>query len=131
MTWTTSREDGGYRVAFTNTIIEPLLPSSGAATAAAQAWVTAREQCQPGATYAGNLLGQPTLAEGLCHSTAAYRAGAPAGLASFHNPTLLLNAFGAEAPAFVRVVSLQGSTPIEVALAPLGDQWQVVGVMQA
>jgi uncharacterized membrane protein len=131
VTWTTTAEDGGYRVAFASTLTDPDLPSDAAARAAAEGWVAARERCQPGNTYAGNLLGQPVLADALCHATGAYRAGAAGNLASFHNPALLLNAFGAEAPAFVRVVRLEGPHPIEVALAPLGNQWEVVGVMEA
>jgi hypothetical protein len=131
VTWTTVAEDGGYRVSFTSTLTDPILPTDAAATKAALAWVAARKSCRPGDTYAGNLIGQPTLADALCHVTSAYRAGAVEGLESFHNPTLLLNAFGAEAPAFVRVVPLKGASSIEVALAPLGDRWQVVGVMEA
>ena len=131
VTWTTVAEDGGYRVSFSSTLTDPVLPTDASATNAAAEWVAAREGCRPGDTYAGNLIGEPVLADALCHSTGTYRAGVVEGLASFHNPSLLLNAFGAEAPAFVRVVPLKGPASIEVALAPFGDRWQVVGVMEA
>ena len=60
-----------------------------------------------------------------------FRAGAAAGLESFRDPSLLLNAFGADAPTFVRVVPVEGPAPLQVALAPLGEAWEVIGVMQA
>jgi hypothetical protein len=129
VTWTTTAEGGGYRVAFSSTTTAPDLPSAVAATSAAQAWVEARQRCQPGPTYAGNLLGQPVLAQALCHTTGAHRAQAPQALETFRNPSVLLNAFGAEAPSFVRVVPVDGIRPLGVAVAPLGDRWEVVGVM--
>jgi hypothetical protein len=129
VTWTTADEAGGYRVAFSDTTISPDLPSNQAATAAALAWVEAQQRCQTGPTYAGNLLGQPVLAQALCHTGGTYRAGAPRGLETFRNPTALLSAFGAEAPSFVRVVPVDGARPLGVAVAPLGEHWEVVGVM--
>jgi len=42
----------------------------------------------------------------------------------------VLNAFGADAPTFVRVVPVAGPTPFQLALAPLADAWEVIGVMQ-
>ena len=130
-TWTTVTEDGGYRVSFSDSTSEPTLPSDEAATAAAQAWVATRQRCEPAATYDGNLLGQPSLADRLCDLAGMFRAGAAAGLESFRDPSLLLNAFGADAPTFVRVVPVEGPAPLQVALAPLGEAWEVIGVMQA
>ena len=43
---------------------------------------------------------------------------------------LVLSAFGADAPTFVRVIPVDGPTPFQLALAPLGDTWEVIGVMQ-
>jgi hypothetical protein len=131
VTWPTTLEDGGYRVSLSAAVSEPVLPDDQSAPTAAEAWVTARENCQPGATYPGTLLGQPTFADALCHSSGAYRAKTASGLDTFGNPTLLLEAFGPDAPAFVRVVRMDGPTPFDVAVAPLGDDWQVVGVMEA
>jgi hypothetical protein len=130
VTWTTRPEDGGYRVAFSEIETKPVLPSDASAVPAATAWVEARQSCQAGATYPGNLLGQPTLADALCHAPGTYRAVAATALETFRDPTLLLDAFGPGAPLFVRVVRMDGPTPFEVALAPLGETWQVVGLME-
>jgi hypothetical protein len=129
--WPTTPEDGGYRVSLADAVLEPVLPSDQSASTAAQAWVAARQRCEAGAAYAGTLLGQPTLADSLCHSSDSYRPDAAEGLDTFRNPTLLLEAFGPDASNFVRVVRSDGPTPFDVALAPLGDAWEVVGVMAA
>jgi hypothetical protein len=59
-----------------------------------------------------------------------FRAGAAEDLERFRDPTLVLNAFGADAATFVRVVPVDGPVPIQVALAPLGQDWEVIGVIQ-
>jgi hypothetical protein len=129
-TWTTVEEDGGHRVAYSDSTFEPVLPSDAAATDAAQRWVTDQQACRDGLTYSGNLLGQPTLTDTLCGAAGAFRAGAAEQLERFGDPTLVLNAFGADAATFVRVVPVDGPVPLQVALAPLGQDWEVIGVLQ-
>jgi hypothetical protein len=130
ITWATVGEDGGYRVAFADSTTAPVLPADDGARAAAQAWVNDEQACTAGASYDGNLLGQPSLAGELCRASGSFTAGAPVGLDRFRDPSLVLNAFGADAPTFVRVVPVAGPTPFQLALAPLGDAWEVIGVMQ-
>jgi hypothetical protein len=129
-TWTTVEEDGGHRVAYSDSTFEPVLPSDATAAEAAQRWVTEQQACREGRTYGGNLLGQPTLTERLCGTAGAFRAGAAEELERFRDPTLVLNAFGADAATFVRVVPVDGPVPIQVALAPLSQDWEVIGVIQ-
>jgi hypothetical protein len=129
-TWTTVEEDGGHRVAYADSTFEPVLPSDAAATQAAQRWVTEQQACREGETYAGSLLGQPTLTDALCGSAGMFRAGAAEDLERFRDPTLVLNAFGADAATFVRVVPVDGPVPVQVALAPLGQDWEVIGVIE-
>jgi hypothetical protein len=129
-TWTTVEEDGGHRVAYSDSTFEPVLPSDDAATQAAQRWVTEAQACREGPTYGGNLLGQPTLVDALCGTAGTPTAGAPEALERFRDPTLVLNAFGADAATFVRVVPVDGPLPLQVALAPLGQDWEVIGVIQ-
>lgn len=130
ITWATVGEDGGYRVALADSTTSPMLPADDAARAAAQAWVDDEQACKEGASYDGNLLGQPSLADKLCRTGGSFTAGAPVGLDRFRDPSLVLNAFGADAPTFVRVVPVTGPTPFQLALAPLADAWEVIGVMQ-
>jgi hypothetical protein len=128
--WSTVAEDGGYRVSLTDSTTEPVLPADADAAVAAETWVAARQRCQADGGYSGNLLGQPTLAERLCRSSGTFRARAATSIERFGDPSILLNAFGADAATFVRVVPVDGPTPLQVALAPLGDAWEVIGVMQ-
>ena len=131
ITWTTVGEDGGYRVAYADSTTTPVLPADDGARAAAQGWVDDEQACRAGAAYDGNLLGQPSLADSLCRARGRFTAGAPVGLDRFRDPTLVLNAFGADAPTFVRVVPVAGPVPFQLALAPLADAWEVIGVIQA
>ena len=130
LTWATVGEDGGYRVAFAVSTTTPVLPEDDGARAAAQAWVDDEQACTAGASYDGNLLGQPSLADTLCRAGGTFTAGAPVALDRFRDPSLVLNAFGADAPTFVRVVPVTGPVPFQLALAPLADTWEVIGVMQ-
>jgi hypothetical protein len=129
-TWTTVTEDGGHRVAYAESTSEPVLPTDAAATQAALRWVTQQQGCRTGMTYGGSLLGQPTLADTLCDTAGTFQAGPAERLERFRDPTLVLNAFGADAATFVRVVPVDGPLPLQVALAPLGAQWEVIGVIQ-
>ena len=140
VSWSTVAEDGGYRVSLTGSTTEPVLPTDADATVAAETWVAARQRCQADGGYSGNLLGQPTLAERLCRASGTFRAGPATSIERFRDPSLLINAFGADAATFVRVVPVDGPTEtsapgrsglsLQVALAPLGDSWEVIGVMQ-
>ena len=108
VSWSTVAEDGGYRVSLTDSTTEPVLPTDADATAAAATWVQARQRCQAADSYSGNLLGQPTLAEQLCRAPGTFRAGTASTIERFHDPSLLLNAFGADAATFVRIVPVDG-----------------------
>ncbi len=129
-TWTTVEEDGGHRVTYSESTSEPVLPPDTAATQAAERWVTEEQGCREGPVYGGSLLGQPTLADTLCGTTGTFRAGPAERLERFRDPTLVLNAFGADAAGFVRVVPVDGPLALQVALAPLGERWEVIGVLQ-
>jgi hypothetical protein len=129
--WATVAEDGGYRVSFADSTTTPVLPADDAARDVAQAWINDAQQCRAGASYDGNLLGQPTLADALCHASGPFTARPPVALDRFRDPSLVLVAFGADAPTFVRVVPVDGPTPFQLALAPFDDTWEVIGVMPA
>jgi hypothetical protein len=50
---------------------------------AAQAWVDDEQACTAGASYDGNLLGQPSLGDALCRAAGSFTAGAPVALDRF------------------------------------------------
>ena len=79
VTWVTETEDGGYRVSFAESTTGPCCRPDDAARSAAEAWVTDQQQCRPGPSYDGNLLGQPTLADALCRARAPSPLAHPSG----------------------------------------------------
>jgi hypothetical protein len=126
--WTAVPQGGGWRVATDSTDVRALYPDAAGASTAAIAWVQARQACQRGDQYPGNLLGQPEVADALCGSTAAARATATTTLDSYPNPTVVVSAFGPDAAEWARVVRIAGPASIDVVTAPLGERWVVVGV---
>jgi hypothetical protein len=126
--WTTQQEGAGWRVSTNGTEVQPIYPDQSGAATAALAWVQARQSCQRGEQYQGNLLGQPDVADALCGTTAGATVTTTNTLATYSNPTTVISAFGPEASEWARVVRVTGPASIDVVTAPLGDHWVVVGV---
>lgn len=125
--WRPVRRGGGWAVAPSSTTVTALLPPDDAARVAVQTWLDGRRHGEATGEYAGNLLGQPRLVDGLAPS-ASLTAGTPAPLDTAPDPQVAVNAFGADAVRFVRAVPVSGAPRLVVLTAPLGDAWQVVGV---
>ena len=121
VTWAVS--DGeAFGISLEGTTSQPELPSADGATTAVQAWV---DGCaDPAREWDGDLLGSPSLAEGLCEGTA----GAPTTLGPAEGAPFSA-AFGVEVSAWARVVPVDGPVPLRAVVAPLGDDWVVVGVL--
>jgi hypothetical protein len=131
VTWAANSEADGYRVSLIGTTVQAVLPADAAAPKAALAWAQSRQQCQTTNQYVGNLLGQPDVAQGLCHVGGSFSASGATPLATFADTTAITNAFGGDADRFTRVVTLHGPSELKVVVAPLGDEWVVVGVAAA
>jgi hypothetical protein len=129
--WTTQQQGAGWRVSTTATQVEPLYPDASGAPPAALAWVAARQNCQRGDQYDGNLLGQPDLAPALCGVAGTPTAVTTNALESYSSPTTVLSAFGPESSVWARVVRVNGPATLDVIMAPLGDRWVVVGISAA
>ena len=125
--WRPVRRGDGWAVAPSSTTVTALLPSDDAARIAVQTWLDGRRHGDATGEYAGSLLGQPTLVDGLAPA-ASLTAGRPEPLEAAPDPQVAVNAFGADASRFVRAVPVTGTPRLVVLTAPLGDAWQVVGV---
>lgn len=126
----------GYRVDLADTKFVPHYADEAGAAAAATAWVTARQACDTAGTgeFGGSLVGDLGLAKHLCGVSGSPVAASLTGLSALGDPTVVLSAFGGEATDWARVVTvtgLAGVAPIEVILAPLGEQWVVIGAVGA
>jgi hypothetical protein len=129
----TISESGGWRVSLAKTTIEPRYPTDdNAAAAVALNWAKAEQACDVSAVtslqYEGSLLGQPSVANDLCHWTGTPVAKGTSGLNTTPSASAVRNAFGPSADDWAKVTHIDGPQPLDVVTAPLGDTWVVVAV---
>ncbi len=127
-------EDGGYRVSLDDTAMRPRFPDRSLAAPVAQSWLTASQACRAderaSLEYDGSLLGTLGLVESLCGLTGDSRAPRSGTYDELTDPSIMLSAFGGDAADWTEVATftgLAGLEKLQVILAPLGDQWVVVG----
>ena len=127
-------EDGGYRVSLDDTALRPKFPDRSLAAPIAQSWVTASQGCRSSERsaleYDGSLLGTLGLVESLCGVAGATQSPRSGAFDELLDPSIMLSAFGGEAADWTEVATftgLSGLEKLQVILAPLGDQWVVVG----
>jgi hypothetical protein len=124
-------EDGGWRVAFDESRLVPHFPADIRAPAAVRAWAQTRVRCQQPREYAAGLIGAAARADALCGSDGPIRTGRARRLPETAQDQPFLAAFGGEVHDWARVVRVESPVPMDVVVAPLGEQWLVVGVLQA
>jgi hypothetical protein len=125
--WKVVAEDGGWRLDLVDSSLDPILPDEQGATAAAERWANARQQCRTDGEYEGSLLGSPALGDQLCGLQGDLVAGPPAALDEAITSQVVA-AFGPDALSWARSVALSGASELSVVTAPFGDHWVVVGV---
>ena len=130
-TWIAVREDGGWRVAYSRSRLEPRYPSEALATDAAREWVAARQACNHAAEWSGGLLGPVLLATRLCHADGPVTVGAATALVDDSGSGELSAAFGPDVYAWARVVPVTEPARFELIVAPVGERWLVIGVRTA
>lgn len=130
VTWATAAEEGSWGVDLDATTLEPLYPGDDAAPAAVRAWAESHQACEPATstTWGGNLQGAPALAEQLCGAEGAVEVGGVARLASVDSGPFLA-AFGAAANEWARVVPVTAPVALKAVVAPIGQEWLVIGVL--
>jgi hypothetical protein len=134
ITWRTVSEDGGWRISYEGTRFDAIFPSDAGATAGAVAWARAYADCQdpdPSSQYQGGLVGVPSLAKRLCGQGTDVVAKTATPLGDKPDPTPVLAAFGPEADRWARIVHVSKPLELDVVMAPLGDRWIVIGVLDS
>jgi hypothetical protein len=129
--WTVVSEQGGWRVAYQRTSIQPVYAADSGATESARAWLAALQSCakpDPALEYAGGIVGSVGVAGALCNSAAA-KLDAPKRLGDRPDPAPVLAAFGPEADTWARIIRVTGPRTFNIVLAPLADRWIVIGVL--
>lgn len=129
--WIAVPEDGGWRVDFDSSSLVPEYPPDSAAVDTARSWVSARTQCRRAPQYRDGLLGAPALAHDLCGARGPVRVGSPAPLRAGDGVEPFVAAFGPDVFTWARTVPVQSPTPLSVALAPIGERWVVIGILES
>lgn len=125
--------EGDWRIAFSESSLTPHYPSDSGAHEAVVVWADARRRCERSAEWEGGLLGVAAEehAQRLCTTSGPLRVGEPVSLDSASGTEPVLGAFGPEASIWARVVRVSGPIDLDVITAPLGEEWVVVGVVEA
>lgn len=121
-------EDGAWGVALDTSAVEPVFPPAEEAGAAARTWLDDRQACAEPAGEREGLVGAAPLADTLCDAAGELVAGDVAELDETE-ATTISTAFGPEAAAASRVVRVTGSVELGAVLAPIGDEWVVIGIL--
>ena len=121
-------DDGTWGVALDTSAIEPIFPPAEEAGAAARAWVTERQACREPVNERDGLIGATGLADSLCDAAGKLTVGDVEVLDETATTTVS-TAFGPETAAASRVVRIDGSLTLGAVLAPIGDEWVVIGIL--
>ena len=124
-------EEHGWRVDLADSFLEPRYPDEADARDAVAAWAVSRQACEEPAEYTGGLVGTPALAEALCGADGALAVGMAQALHGDPAATPVLAAFGEDATAWARAVDVAGPVEFRAVVAPVGDEWVVVGILPA
>ena len=127
-TWIVVRTGDAWGVALDQSTITPVYADDATAPAAVERWAESRQQCAATGEWEGTLLGFPGLAAGLCEADGSVAVGPVAPLAEV-DASALTAAFGGDVVSWARVVSVTSPVPLRAVVAPVGDEWLVVGVL--
>jgi hypothetical protein len=129
--WIAISEDGGWRVARSESRLSPQYPDATGAVSSAETWARARVACRADAEYEGGLVGSSSQVTALCNATGPVTTGAVVSLEPGVGVEPFLAAFGPDVLSWARVVPVTSPVPISVVLAPVGDRWVVVGALDS
>lgn len=129
ITWVVVREEAGWSIDLQASEFEPLYPADDGAPAAAHDWVTSAVGCQPTMGYGGTLLGRRSLAEELCDAPGDIAVGPVGPLDHPVDARAFVSEFGADVTSWARVISVEAPVELRVVVAPIGDDWTVIGVL--
>lgn len=126
VTWVVEEGRRGWGVGLADSRIAPIYPDEVAARTAAVTWVGQAQQCDPPPPPVP-LLGVPSLADRLCGAAGDVVAGEPAPLGLAVGGAVDAT-YGPESMGWARAVALRTPLPMTLVLAPIGDEWVVIGL---
>ena len=132
--WMVVREGDAWRVRAAPVSDEPVLPPVAAAADAAGAWAQASASCDRAAAKrlqdGDDLSGPADLLAAPCREHGTWTAvGAPTTLDRAPDTQALVEAYGPDVGSWARLVPVRGpQSHFLAAVAPLGEDWRVIGV---
>ncbi|MGH8935485.1 MAG: hypothetical protein ACRDXD_04325 [Acidimicrobiia bacterium] len=130
VTWVVSAEGGGWGLRLEESVMEALYPPPWQAREDVRSWAEARLACRPALEYGAGLIGTPALADGLCGAEGPVEVGGPSPPDDPAAAAPFLAAFGPQFGEWAQVLPLVEPVPMRVVVAPLGDDWIVIGVLE-
>lgn len=128
-TWEVVADGDEWFVDFEASSLEPRYAADDAADEAVLQWLAARQRCETAQEYDNGLLGRDAVAESLCGVDGDPRVGTARPLETAELD-VLLPPFGADAGSWARAVDVTAPVPLRALVAPVGDDWLVVGVLE-
>jgi len=132
--WRVAREGSTWRVGAAPLTDDPALPAAAAATSAVSRWVQASAACDRAgaASLQGvpDLIGPEDLVGAPCHERGSWTVtGQPIALDRAPDVQAFVEAYGPDVGTWTRLVGVRGpNSHFLAAVAPLGDDWRVIGV---
>lgn len=131
--WVVEETAEGFRVNFDASTLRPLYPDEGPARDVALEWARRLQTGGDVSELEGveRLYGPSRLRAAVAESTGQFDAGAPLALPPDGGSRDLVAAFGADVVGWGRAVPLGGATTqVTVVLAPIDDEWRVIGLFE-
>jgi hypothetical protein len=128
--WRVVREGDRWRIAYAEREVEPVYPDDASAEAGVQAWANAREGCDGDAADGApsELVGDPELLGPLCQGQGDVETGDAARLEG-DDAEQFTGVYGGDVTDWARVVPLSSIGGLRIVVAPVGDEWVVIGVL--
>ncbi|CAN5914725.1 hypothetical protein BH23ACT10_BH23ACT10_05740 [soil metagenome] len=131
VTWVAVEDASGrWGVDLGASSFEPRYPPEAGAQDAALEWARARQRCERAAEYDEGLVGTTGPADRLCDAAGDIDVGTAQRLDDLDAPPFQA-AFGDDVTTWARVVDVTGPVDLRVVLAPIGDDWLVIGALPA
>lgn len=129
-TWVLVDEQNVWRIALTESTIVSVYLDDETADQAVEMWAQQRQQCTPALQWDQTLVGFPSLADALCGANGSVEVGPVQALSDAAEAAAFLAAFGPEVGLWARVVEVKSPAALRVVVAPIGEQWLVIGVLE-
>ena len=127
-TWLAVAEEGGWRVRHAGTALHPRYPDTADASVAVREWIRDKKGCREAASSAH--LGRPELLDALCSSDGRADVGNVTPLAPSSSSDPFLAAYGPEVFDWAQAVPVRSPVAVRVVVAPIGDEWRVIGAVE-